>query len=527
MSNVSSEFTQFVILSYSLNIYLSHMGLSSKLMVPTTLFIVLSLSLTITHVQSNGEGFISVQIFEKGLDFAKDLLIDKAVSFIIPLQLPDIEKTVKIRLIGKVHILLSNITINQVDIASSYVSTGESGIVLVASGATANLSMRWQYSYTTWLIPIAITDKGDASVQVEGMVVGLTANLENQEGKLKLHLLECGCHVKDISIKLDGGASWLYQGVVDAFEAKIASAVESSISNKIREGIIKLDSLLQSLPEHIPVYSIAVLNVTFVDNPVLSNSSIEFDINGLVTSKDAVLVSNHNHKGWKGSFSCSSLAKMVQISLQDDVFNSASFVYFDEDYMHWIVDKVPDQSLLNTSGWRYIAPQLYKQYPNDDMNLNISVSSPPIIKVAKDDIDAIINLDLTIYVIDAGQVIPVACISLEISTSSSAEIMGNNLAGSIRLKDFTTYLKWSEIGDLQIHLLQPVMSTLIKTALLPYVNLHLRRGIPLPLPHGFTLQNAEIVCTCSRAIVCSDLSLPGQYHLSSSHFATTKHSNVT
>lgn len=42
----------------------------------------------------------------------------------------------------------------------------------------------------------------------------------------------------------------------------------------------------------------------------------------------------------------------------------------------------------------------------------------------------------------------------EISTSSSAEIMGNNLAGSIRLKDFTTYLKWSEIGDLQIHLLQ-------------------------------------------------------------------------
>lgn len=44
------------------------------------------------------------------------------------------------------------------------------------------------------------------------MVVGLTATLENQEGKLKLHLLECGCHVKDISIKLDGGASWLYQG---------------------------------------------------------------------------------------------------------------------------------------------------------------------------------------------------------------------------------------------------------------------------------------------------------------------------
>lgn len=80
--------------------------------------------------------------------------------------------------------------------------------------------------------------------------------------------------------------------------------------------------------------------------------------------------------------------------------------------MHWIVDKIPDQSILNTAGWRYIVPQLYKRYPDDDMNLNISVSSPPIIKVSKDVIGAIINLDVTIDVVDGGEVIPVACISL-------------------------------------------------------------------------------------------------------------------
>lgn len=42
----------------------------------------------------------------------------------------------------------------------------------------------------------------------------------------------------------------------------------------------------------------------------------------------------------------------------------------------------------------------------------------------------------------------------EMSTTGSSEILGNNLAGSVRLKDFTTYLKWSEVGDLQIHLLE-------------------------------------------------------------------------
>lgn len=50
--------------------------------------------------------------------------------------------------------------------------------------------------------------------QVDGMEVGLTLGLEIQEGTLKLFLVECGCSVQDISIKLDGGASWLYQGYV-------------------------------------------------------------------------------------------------------------------------------------------------------------------------------------------------------------------------------------------------------------------------------------------------------------------------
>ena len=50
--------------------------------------------------------------------------------------------------------------------------------------------------------------------KVEGLEVGLTLGLGNQEGTLKLSLMDCGCYVKDISIKLDGGASWFYQGYV-------------------------------------------------------------------------------------------------------------------------------------------------------------------------------------------------------------------------------------------------------------------------------------------------------------------------
>lgn len=66
---------------------------------------------------------------------------------------------------------------------------------------------------------------------------------------------------------------------------------------------------------------------------------------------------------------------------------------------------------------------------------------------------------------------------------------------------------WLIISQILKTCVQSVMSVILKTAFLPYVNLHLRRGFPLPLPHGFTLQNAEIFCINYRLVICSDIGL--------------------
>ncbi|CAB4294337.1 unnamed protein product [Prunus armeniaca] len=100
------------------------MGSFTKFMAYAIFFIILSFFLVPTRTQE--EGFIYVVISSKGLEFSKDLLIEQVVSSIIPLQLPQIEKSVKIPLVGQVHVVLSNITIYNVDIASSYVETSDS-----------------------------------------------------------------------------------------------------------------------------------------------------------------------------------------------------------------------------------------------------------------------------------------------------------------------------------------------------------------------------------------------------------------
>ncbi|XP_010542995.1 PREDICTED: putative BPI/LBP family protein At1g04970 [Tarenaya hassleriana] len=470
-----------------------------------------SLFILPSHSQRNS--FTSVLVSQHGLDFVKNLLVDKFIASMIPLQIPRIEKSIKIPFLGGIDVVVSNITIYELDVASSYVKPGETGVVIVASGTTCNLSMQWRYSYSTWIVPAEISDQGLASVQVEGMEIGLSLGLQTDEGSLKLSLSDSGCYVKDISIKLEGGASWLYQGMINAFKDQIGSGVESTITKKLNEGVTELDSFLQSLPKEIPVDDKAALNVTFTTDPILSNSSVTFEINGLFTKREIIQAMEFYQRNSLSSFPCPEDSKMLGISVDEAVFNSASALYYNADFMEWIVDKVPDQSLLNTARWRFIIPQLYKKYPNHDMNLNISLSSPPILKISEQNVGATVNADLVIDVLETDQVIPVACISLVVSGSGSLKVTGNNLGGSVRLEDFAMSLKWSNIGNLHLHLIQPIIWTVIQTVFVPYVNTRLEKGFPLPIIHGFSLRNAEIIFSSSEIAVCSDVTYLDSFRL--------------
>lgn len=60
--------------------------------------------------------------------------------------------------------------------------------------------------------------------------------------------------------------------------------------------------------------------------------------------------------------------------------------------------------------------------------------------------------------------------------------------------------------------LQSMMSVILKTVILPYANLHLWKGLPLPLLHGFILQNADILSTDSRVVICSDVAYAERWY---------------
>ena len=89
-----------------------------------------------------------------------------------------------------------------------------------------------------------------------------------------------------------------------------------------------------------------------------------------------------------------------------------TILIFQAGLLQRMVDKIPEQFLLNTASWRFLVPQLYQKYPDDNMLLNISAISPPSVRINVGRIDATVDLDVTVNVLDSGKIIPVACMSV-------------------------------------------------------------------------------------------------------------------
>lgn len=117
--------------------------------------------------------------------------------------------------------------------------------------------------------------------------------------------------------------------VVDAFEKQIGSAMESAITKELGQGVIKLDSHLQSLPKEISVEDVAALNVTFVGQPSITNSSIGFDIDGSFLEVERTIRKSISTQKFHALPICNNQSKMLGISVDEAVFNSASTLFYD------------------------------------------------------------------------------------------------------------------------------------------------------------------------------------------------------
>jgi hypothetical protein len=276
---------------------------------------------------SEGAGILGT-LSEAGLIYVKEVLVNQILKEITPLSLPDIHSQAKSP-IGQVDTTITHIELSGANVSYSDVDLGKTGITVFAGDIKARMRFHWKYECTSSYIPFPVTDGGWADVEVTGMQAGVTFTLQAHNGTLRLTVVECGTYIEDLDIELHGGASWLYQWFVYAFDDEIRAAVEGAITSAIISGARKLDTFLLGLPRSLPIDDISAVDVTVVEDPFVSPTFLSAGVKGeFISLKKPTVPLQPDHSLPPGIF-CSESAKMITIAVCDYVINSAAKVYFE------------------------------------------------------------------------------------------------------------------------------------------------------------------------------------------------------
>lgn len=455
---------------------------------------------------------IWITLSQRGLDYLKDVLLTQVLEAITPLPLPDITKTASIPFVGEVTASFTNVSLLRAAVPASTITLGETGVTVQGSNVAANLTLNWHYNYHNAWLPSPISDTGGADIKVVGMQAGVSVNVEECSGTLHLNILQYGTYIGNLEVQLNGESSWLYQWLIDGLEERIRVTIEEQLNAQVQEGVQNLNSYLLRIPQQVPVDDTTELNFTIVSKPIISPTSVNIGVKGEFISLKAAEPFLNYVPALAPGLVCSGDMKMVTIALSESVFNDGAAIYYNADLLNWLVDKVPDQTFLNTSKWKYLIPQLYQQYPNEDIKLRFEVSSPPSIVLTLDGVEGSAAALMFIEVANNGEIVPVACISVTASVYGLAGLNENNITGQVGLKDLSLVLEWSNVGKIHLILVKVFIRTLVKDALLPYLNLSLRRGFPLPIIPSMELRDAGVKYGDAFLLVCTDVQYTGDSH---------------
>ncbi|MCO5614975.1 hypothetical protein L7F22_069261 [Adiantum nelumboides] len=337
------------------------------------------------------------------------------------------------------------------------------------------------------------------------MQAGVSLGVQEYLGTLHMSVLQCGTYIDNLEVQVKGESSWLYQWLVDGLEERMRTAIEEQLTGQIEEGVQNLNLFLLQTSQQVQVDDTSELNFTVVSEPIVSPTSLSIGVKGqFLNPRSGDLVSHHILQLPPGLM-CTGNTKMVTMALSESILSDGAAIYYNADFLNRLLDKVPDQTFLNTSKWKFLIPQLYQQYPDKEITLRFEVSAPPNVTLTLDGVDVSAGAEMVIGVTDEGSNVQVACISIIASISGFAGLSGNNITGQVVLKDINLELEWSNVGKIHLTLVKVFLKTLVKDALLPYLNVSLRRGFPLPVIPSMKLKDSTINYGDGYLLVCTDL----------------------
>jgi len=389
---------------------------------------------------------------------------------------------------------ISSITItgfNLPDLLTQF--TAGVGFTLSTSDISASLHAHWHAREKIWPHP---SGSGDATVSLSSVSMNTEIRLGQANGRLTVSDMSTSVSIGHLDIHFSGsGLDWLLNLLKGLFEGSIKHSSEKGISDGITKAVNdQLNSMLQALPDIVPVNKLLEIDYAVVANEIVGNNYLSLPLKG-----EFYLISNPV----EAPFSPTTLPSyvngngMLQLMISQYVPNTAFYTFWKAGLMTYTItpNMIPPSSPIqfNTTQWASLVPPLPVKYPDMLMQAVAVVIAAPAITINSSGIQLLLPSQAIIQVLPKnGKPVTAFALDIDVVADISVAITGNTLTGKLGFFNATFSLASSSIGPFDPTPLEQILLFGIDSVVGPMIQKYLTQGFPIPTADGVTLVNPTL-----------------------------------
>jgi len=481
-------------------------------MVPTMIAAVLLMSTVAIGAKNNGDKVgVRVTVTQQALSYLKDEAIPLAEAAALAAEIPEMTETVHVPVVGHVDLTLKNMKINRLSVQNSSIELNPSNSIGVSiTGLDLDITLDWHYRESSWP-HISDSGSGEGSTTHANGAVGFILG-SDMTGHPTAKISTCGIDLSGLSIKLHGGASWLYDVIIDIFHKKIVKALDEGICKVLTTDVqAQLDKFLAEAPvqhvlgDHIAIdYSLA-------------------DPNGIVITPDSLLIGSCQGEFFpEGGQPGQAPGKPVdmpttvtdtqfQVFITDFSVESLGYTAVTAGLAQMLItkDMAPGMAkdFFATDFYGQYAPGILDKYgQGTDVALFLAIhQTPDVIFTTKDGVDVKAGVELTIRAKNqAGSFEDAFTVMLTCDVDGDAKVNGTIISGELTEVTATAALVSSHVGNVDIDGINDLVQFALSMGL-DAVNEILAKGTPLPTLPGLEFVNPSIIYRDDYIVVATNI----------------------
>ncbi|XP_027010619.2 bactericidal permeability-increasing protein-like isoform X2 [Tachysurus fulvidraco] len=471
-----------------------------------TLWCVLSL-LTFLSVEASGTNpGAKLRVTQKGLDYELEISINPLREKLKTIQIPNMSGKEEV-LFMDVSYRVSSMQIEEVLMDSTAVGlVPGTGVSLSIGKAYIDLKGNWEVEY------LFIDDGGWFTLSIFDIRISTTIGVNNDgQGHPTVYAASCSASIGRVEIDLHGGLSWLYQLFDSYINSALLDALQPQICTMVTEAINSINPHLKTLNVLAQVDKYAEIDYSIVGSPFVSYSGIDLGLKG-----EFYNIGQHQEPPFSPTpFSLPAQdSNMLYIALSAFSLNSAGFVYNNAGVLKLYItdDMIPSSCpfRLDTKTFGIFIPQIAKQYPGLKMEFLLKAAKEPNISFEPNLMTLEASSTVSAYAIQPNATLsPLFILNMNASVSALIYVSGLKVLGKVTLKKIDLTLNTSNVGPIQVKLLDNVAWTILNVAVIPRVNALLKNGYPLPAIGEMNLRNTQLQILKDYVLIGTDVQFGG------------------